>query len=94
MTPAEQIATWQRARDEQRARTTDNPNAQACRRRRDTLRAASLCIFCGHNPADSPSPLCRECRERQSAPARARYLAARGTVSVRRYTRRQKGRVL
>jgi hypothetical protein len=87
MTTAEQIATWQRARDEQRAHP--NPNAQACRRRREQLRNAGLCIFCGHAEAAAPSPLCRDCRERQAAQTRARYLAARGQVSVRPYRRKR-----
>jgi hypothetical protein len=86
MTQADQIATWQRARDEQRARPTRN--AQACRRRRESLRADGLCIFCGDTPAAAPSPLCRDCRARQSEQARARYLAARGQVAVRPYRRK------
>jgi hypothetical protein len=67
MTTPEQIATWQRARDDTRAHLATDKNAQACRRRREQLRAASLCIFCGHEPNVAPSPLCRVCRERQSA---------------------------
>lgn len=49
------------------------PNALACRRRHDDLRAAGLCIFCGRHPATS---LCGECRRRQSEQGRERYRRA------------------
>ena len=91
MTIEGQIAFWQRARDEHRARQSVNRNARACHARRTRLRAAGLCIFCGDEPAATPSPLCAGCRAEQSAVARERYLALRAQTSVRRYRRRKGG---
>jgi hypothetical protein len=47
---------------------------QYCHDRRQRLRAKGLCIFCGNSPALFPvSPLCVDCRTRQTIQARARY---------------------
>jgi hypothetical protein len=88
VTPAAQV--WQRAHDAAR-QPSQTRNAQACRRRREQLRASGLCIFCGRNPATS---LCRPCRNEQNAKVRERYrarrLALEGTPhALRKYTRRK-----
>jgi hypothetical protein len=87
MTTTEQIATWQGAY-EQRAPAT-NPNALACRQRRERLRDAGLCIFCALRPARS---LCAACRREQSEQARERYRMAveREGRRVRPYRRRRR----
>ncbi len=54
---------------------SQTPNAKACRKRRERLRDAGLCYFCGIRPATS---LCRPRRIGQ--PARARYRARRESV--------------
>lgn len=68
MTPAAEM--WERAHAA-RVKPQPTPNARACERRRNDLRARGLCIFCGHNPA--PVALCGECRRRQSDRWRERY---------------------
>lgn len=65
------------------------PNALACRRRQNALRAAGLCIFCGRRPATS---LCTECRQQQSEQGRERYrrqVEATGRT-VRPYRRKRR----
>lgn len=88
-TPAQPGAFWARAWTQHHARPAHERNRTACRERRDRLRAAGLCVFCGHNPARSPSPLCAGCRTRQADAARERYEAARALVGVRPYRRRK-----
>jgi hypothetical protein len=77
---------WQRAHDT-RQRPDPTPNARACRRRCETLRAAGLCIFCGQNRAAS---LCGDCRTRQTDRWRERYReqVERTGRSVRPYRRK------
>jgi hypothetical protein len=85
VTPAAEM--WQRAHDAARQRPEPTRNARACRRRREQLRAAGLCVFCGRNRAAS---LCAECKARQSEQNRERYRAAaeRAGYGVRPYRRK------
>jgi hypothetical protein len=79
-------AAWQRVYNT-RQRPEQTPNARACERRRNALRAAGLCIFCGQHPATS---LCRECQGRQGEQRREHYRAALARVgcTVRPYRRK------
>lgn len=82
------IAFRERAWAESRARRSDSPNARNCRARREKLRAAHLCIFCGRRPAVKGS-LCQPCHADNSTRGRERYdaqIAARGG-KVRPYRR-------
>lgn len=79
---------WERARAAAKRAPSQTPNAKACRRRREQLRAAGLCVFCGHNPAAS---LCADCRRTQGEQRRESYRAAVEVTgrSVRPYKRRE-----
>jgi hypothetical protein len=68
-------AHWERVYQQERARVTPSQtrNAIACRKRRESLRAQGLCIFCGHHPATA---LCEECQRTQGEQRRAKYRQA------------------
>lgn len=91
MTPA--VSMWQRAHAVA-LKPSQTRNAIACRRRREALRSAGLCIFCGRNPAAS---LCVECQRAQSEQRRERCRRRRAELegtphALRKYTRRKEGR--
>jgi hypothetical protein len=82
------VGQWERARREARHGLPATRNAEACRRRREKLAAAGLCIFCGGGPG---APLCCSCRETQSEQTRERYrvaVEAFAARSVRPYRRK------
>lgn len=85
MTPAAQA--WQRASETAKRQPSQTRNALACKRRREQLRAARLCIFCGRNPAAS---LCARCQRTQGEQRRENYRAAVEAEgrSVRPYRRK------
>jgi hypothetical protein len=82
-------ATWERVYQLERAARAPSQtrNAQACRRRREKLRAEGLCIFCGHQRATA---LCEECQRTQGVQRRAKYRQAVESMgrTVRPYRRK------
>lgn len=81
------------AYDASRRQPSQTPNAQACRRRRDKLRAEGLCIFCG---GESAASLCARCQRKQGEQRREKCRRRRAELegtphALRKYTRR-KGR--
>ena len=83
-------ATWESAYNEARASRAPSQtrNAVACRRRRERLRAAGLCIFCGQRPAIA---LCPECQRIQGEQRRAAYRRAVESLGRRVRPYRRKG---
>jgi hypothetical protein len=80
MTPAAEFweSAYQAAKG--RARAAPTRNALALRRRREQLKAAALCVFCGHRPG-APA-LCEVCRAEQAANRKEREREDRAALEA------------